>query len=408
MTQAHSDHHHRVVVVGGGAAGIGLSAALRRRAPDLDIALIEPSGRHWYQPAFTLVGGGCYPLERTVRDQADLIPAGVTWIRAAAESFDADGRVVVLTDGRRVGYDRLVLCPGLQLDWDAVEGLPETLGRNGVASNYDPKTVAYTWDCLRDLRRGRALFTQAPMPIKCPGAPQKIAYLAADHLRRAGRRHAVDIEFATAGEALFTVPAFVEPLKAVAERHGIGVRYRKNLVAVDGPRGRARFRLVDDAGGAREVEEAFDFLHVTPPQSAPDVIKRSPFANEAGWVDVDPHTLRHPRYPAVFGLGDAGSTPNSKTAAAVRSQIPVVRDNLLAGLDGDDAPAAYDGYGACPVTTARGRVLLAEFRYGGEVTPSFPLDPTRERRSMWHFKKDFLPWFYWNWLLKGRTGHRPY
>ncbi|MES1943584.1 oxidoreductase [Salinisphaera sp. PC39] len=411
MTQSPDDRHHRVVVVGGGAAGIGFSAALRRRAPDLDIALIEPSDRHWYQPAFTLVGGGCYPLERTVRDQADLIPPGVTWIRAAAESFDADSRAVILADGRRVGYDRLVLCPGLQLDWDAVEGLPETLGRNGVASNYDPATAAYTWDCLRDLRHGRALFTQAPMPIKCPGAPQKIAYLAADHLRRVGRRHAVDIEFATAGEALFSVPAFVAPLQAVAERHGIGLRYRKNLIAVDGERGRARFRVADDAGGTREVEEAFDFLHVTPPQSAPDVIKRSPFANEAGWVDVDPRTLRHPRYPEVFGLGDAGSTPNSKTAAAVRSQIPVVRDNLLAGLDGDDAPAAYDGYGACPVTTARGRVLLAEFRYGGEVTPSFPLDPTRERRSMWHFKKDFLPWFYWNWLLKGRTwdiGHRPY
>lgn len=411
MTIAPAKHHHRVVLVGGGTAGIGLAAALRRSAPGLDVAIVEPADKHYYQPAFTLVGGGCYAAEKTVRDEARLIPPGVTWIQGAAESFDADGRDLTLTDGRRIGYDYLVLCPGLQLDWDAIEGLPETLGRNGVASNYHSSTAAYTWECLKDFGGARAVFTQPPAPIKCPGAPQKIAYLAADHLRRAGRRDGVDLEFATAGDKLFSVDAFVAPLQAVAERHGIDVRYRKNLVAVDGESRLARFRIVNADGGQDEVEERFDFLHVTPPQSAPDFIKRSPFANADGWVEVDHHTLQHPRHPEVFGLGDATCTPNSKTAAAVRSQIPVVRDNLLSLIErGALAGAAYDGYGACPLTTARGRVILAEFCYGGRVTPSFPLDPTRERRSMWHFKKDFLPWFYWNYLLKGRTwepGHRP-
>lgn len=403
MIDTVTNPHHRVVVVGGGAAGIGLAAALRRRAPDLDVALIDPADKHYYQPAFTLVGAGCYPAARTVRDEADLIPAGVTWLHTAAESFDAEGRTVTLADGSRVGYDYLVLCPGLQLDWNGVEGLPETLGRNGVTSNYDPQTAAYTWECLRDLKSGRAVFTQPPAPIKCPGAPQKIAYLAADYLSRQGRRDAVEIEFATAGDKLFSVDTFVPPLEAVARRHGIEVNYGKNLIAVDGERRLARFRINGGDGDTREVEEAFDLLHATPPQSAPDFIKRSPFADAAGWVEVDHATLQHPRYPEVFGLGDATCTPNSKTAAAVRSQIPVVRDNLLARMREGTSSAQYDGYGACPLTTARGRVILAEFCYGGKVTPSFPLDPTKERRLMWHFKKDFMPWFYWNYLLKGRT-----
>lgn len=291
-----------------------------------------------------------------------------------------------------------------------MDGLPETLGRNGVASNHDPDTVSYIWECLRELRGGRALFTQPPAPIKCPGAPQKIAYLTADHLQRTGRRAAVEIEFATAGDNLFSVPTFTSPLQEVAERHGIQVSYRKNLVAVDGERRLARFRIIPDTSEPYDMEQEFDFLHVTPPQSAPECIKHSPFANTGGWVEVDPGTLQHPRYPDVFGLGDATSTPNSKTAAAVRSQIPVLRDNLLASLRDMASTAIYDGYGACPLTTAYGRVILAEFCYGGEVTPSFPLNPVRERRSMWHFKRDFLPAFYWNYLLKGRTwdiGHRP-
>lgn len=403
MTDATNKQHHQVVIVGGGTAGIGLAAALHRREPTLDIAVIEPSDKHYYQPAFTLVGGGCYPIAKTERDESTLIPPGVTWVRSAAELFDAEGRAVLLADGGRVGYNYLVLCPGLQLDWDRVEGLPETLGRNGVASNYDPQTAPYTWECLRDFRGKRAVFTQSPAPIKCPGAPQKIAYLAADYLRRTGRRESVEIEFATAADQLFSVAAFVTPLKAVAKRHGIKVSYRKNLIAVDGERRLVRFRIDAGDGETREVEESFDFLHVTPPQSAPDFIKRSPFADAAGWVEVDHATLQHRRYPEVFGLGDATCTPNSKTAAAARSQIPVVRDNLLARMRGETPSAEYDGYGACPLTTARGRVILAEFCYGGRVTPSFPLDPTQERRLMWHFKKDFMPWFYWNYLLKGRT-----
>lgn len=394
--------HHRVLIVGGGTAGIGLAASLLRRDRTLDIAVIDPSDTHCYQPALTLVGGGCYSAAKTRRAEAAVMPSGVTWLKAGASAFDAERRVVELTDGRSVGYDYLVLCPGLQLDWAKIEGLPETLGRNGVTSNYDRRHATYTWELLQAFKGGRAIFTQPPMPIKCPGAPQKIAYLAADYWRKQKLQSEADIQFSLAGDKIFSIDAFVRPLLEVVKRYGIKLNYRKNLIAVDGERRLATFRITDADGSVREETESFDLLHVVPSQSAPDFIKRSPFANADGWVAVDPHTLQHPDHAEVFALGDVAGTPNSKTAAAARSQIPVVRDNLLARMKNERLDGAYTGYGACPLTTARGRVILAEFRYKGVLAPTFPFDQTRERRSMWHFKKRFLPWFYWNYLLKGR------
>jgi len=401
---------HSIAIVGGGAAGITVAASLRRRRPDLDIALIDPATDHYYQAAFTLVGGGAFDLARTRRNQQDLIPPGVDWIRQPAVEFDPGNATVILADGRHITYDGLIVCPGLQLDWDRIEGLRETLGKNAVCSNYAPELAAYTWDCIRDLRGGTALFTQPQMPIKCPGAPQKIAYLAADHLRRQGLLDETEIRFALAGDVIFSVKDFVAPLQAVAARYGIHVDYATTLVAVDGAAREAVFETAAANGESERVTRRFDLLHVTPPQSAPDFVKQSPLASDAGWVDVDQQSLQHKQYPNVFALGDAAATPNSKTAAAVRLQAPVVVENLLAALDGKPLPAEYDGYASCPLVTAHGKVILAEFIYGGKVTPSFPIDPTRERRSMWWLKKHFLPFLYWNIMLRGRhwdIPHRP-
>ena len=397
-----------VLIVGGGAAGITVAASLRRHRARLSVAVVEPAQTHSYQPGWTLVGGGVFTLAQTQRSEATLIPPGVTWIQAAAESFLPEESVVMLADGRRFSYRMLVLCPGLQLDWDRVDGLRAALGANGVCSNYAPNFAAYTWECLKSLRGGTALFTQPPMPIKCAGAPQKIMYLAADHLRKAKLLAASSVEFLLAGDVLFGVPAFVPPLERTVAEYGIKVQYRHTLKAVDGPAKTAIFTVVAPDGSTSEVARRFDMLHVTPPQSAPDFIKRSTLANAAGWVDVDPATMRHTRYANVFSLGDACSTPNAKTAAAVRQQAPVVVRNLLAGLDGRVPAAAYDGYGSCPLITAYGRVVLAEFAYGGVVTPSFPLDPRVPRLSAWLLKTKFLPTLYWDWMLKGSEIDMPH
>ena len=401
--------HHTVVIVGGGAAGISVAASLMRRRPSLRVALIDPAATHWYQPAFTLVGGGAYARKDTERRQEDLIPRGVTWIKQAAAGFLPETNQVRLADGGLVGYDVLVACPGLQFDWGKVAGLQETLGKNGVCSNYLAPSAEYTWECVKSFRGGTALFTQPAMPIKCAGAPQKVMYLAADHFRRTGVAGKTKVEFLLAGDVLFGVPFFVPPLQRAIAQYGIEVGFKHNLMAIDGPAKTAIFSATAADGTATEISKRFNMIHVTPPQSAPDFVKASPLANAAGWIDVDPASLRHTRFANVFALGDATATANAKTAAAVRMQAPVVVRNLLATLDKNQPEAAYDGYGSCPLIVGRGKVVLAEFAYGGKVVPSFPLDPRVPRASMWHLKTKLLPWLYWNVMLKGKEldiGHR--
>lgn len=411
-----SDKDFQILIVGGGTAGITVAASLRRRGgADLDIGIIEPSDVHYYQPAFTLVGGGKGSLEKLRRDEDSLIPKGVEWVRDSVAEFDPEHDAVVLKSGKQLTYEYLVVCPGLELNWEKIAGAKETLGRHSVCSNYDPDYVSDTWDSIQNLKPGsKALFTQAPLPFKCPGAPQKIAYLAADYLRKKGILKKCEVHFYTHAPAMFAVPLFAKELDKVAARYGIQVHFQRNLVAVDGENRKAIFEAVGEQDKGKRVSSEFDMIHITPPQSPPAAVRNSPLANEAGYVDLDKNTMQHTKYKNIFGLGDAGSTPNSKTAAAIRKQSPVVVTNLLASINKDPLSTDYDGYASCPLTTAYGKVMIAEFIYGGKVTPTFPLDPRQERLSYWWIKTTGLPLMYWYYMLKGyekffehRTDYEP-
>ncbi|PIB48487.1 pyridine nucleotide-disulfide oxidoreductase [Pseudomonas sp. 2588-5] len=391
-----------IVVIGGGSAGIGLLASLLKRDPHLNIILIEPSDHHSYQPAWTLVGGGAYDLKKTRRPLADVLPNGVTWVQAAVTEVLPDEQTLILDSGQRVSWQNLIVCPGLRLAWEKIEGLQDTLGKHGVTSNYSYQHAAYTWQLVQQLKGGKAIFTQPAMPIKCAGAPQKAMYLSCDHWLRQGVLKNIDVEFNLAGAALFGVATFVPPLMKYVEKYNARLAFNANLVKVDGPARKAWFEVKDAEGNARVEEKSFDLLHVVPPQVSPDFIRQSPLADAAGWCEVNPHSLQHLRYPHIFGLGDVCGTTNAKTAAAVRKQIVVVAENLLALRKQAPLPLKYDGYGSCPLTVEKGKVVLAEFGYGGKLLPTFPLDPTQARRSMWFLKATLLPWFYWNGMLKGR------
>lgn len=401
---------HQVVIIGGGTAGTTVAASLLRKRPQLDVAVIEPSEVHYYQPALTLVGGGTYKLADTVRAQQATLPKKARWIRQPASGIDPEQKQVQLQNGEQVGYEYLVVAPGVQLDWDQIEGVRETLGKNGVCSNYSPDSAEYTWECIDHFSGGKALFTQPPVPFKCAGAPQKIAYLAADQFKKRGLDKRTDVDFFNAGGAIFSVPDFVPYLEQTAARHDINLHFNHKLVAVDGDKKIASFEATDADGQTTIVEREFDMLHVTPPQSAPDFIKKSSLVNDGGWVSVDKHTLQHTEHDNIFSLGDVSSLPTSKTAAAIRKQAPVVVKNLLAKLDQTPVDGRYDGYTSCPLVTAYGKVMLAEFSYDAVVTPTLPLNPFKESRFYWFVKKYFLPPMYWNYMLKGYEGdikHKP-
>jgi sulfide:quinone oxidoreductase len=333
------------------------------------------------------------------------MPKGVKWKHAAVAGFKPENNSVILEDGERIEYRVLVAAPGLKLDWDAVEGLGDTLGKNGVTSNYLFDMAPYTWDLVQELSEGRAVFTQPPMPIKCAGAPQKAMYLSCDHWLTQGKLKDITIDFRNAGGVLFGVADYVPALSKYVDKYGINLCLNENLVAVDGPARKAWFDRTDGEGNTSRIEVEFDMLHVCPLQTAPDFIRQSPLANDAGWVDVSAETLQHSKFGNIFGVGDVCSAPNAKTAAAVRKQAPVVAENAIKVLSGNAPHAVYDGYGSCPLTVERGKIVLAEFGYGGKHLPSFPqwfINSFEPSRLAWFLKEKMLPEIYWNLLLKGR------
>ncbi|WP_370329208.1 FAD-dependent oxidoreductase [Mycolicibacterium hippocampi] len=394
---------HRVLIVGGGTAGITVAARLLRKGHD-DVAVIEPSDTHYYQPLWTLVGGGQAKASTTARSEASVMPKGARWIQNAATAVDPDNNTVSCADGASYEYDVLVVCPGVQLDWSRTEGLQESLGKGGVSSNYRFDLAPRTWEYIRDLRSGSAVFMMPSGPIKCAGAPQKIAYLASDYWRSQGVLKDIDVHLVVPTPRLFGIPAIADNLDVVAADYGITVHTNAEVTSIDAAAGKVGVTGIGEGGS--DIMLSYDMLHAVPRQSAPDWIKASTLStgDAGGYVEIDKHTMQHVRYPNVFSLGDAGSSPNSKTGAAIRKQAPVVVDNIESYLDGRPLGAAYNGYGSCPIVTSSHAMLLAEFDYDLNLTPSIPLiDPTKPHRSYWYLKKYGLPFMYWNLMLKGRA-----
>jgi sulfide:quinone oxidoreductase len=397
--------HHEVVIIGGGAAGVAVASSLLSRNSKLDVAIIDPADTHYYQPGWTMVGGGVFKPATTVKTMASVIPSKAKWIQAAVAGFEPDNKQVILEGCRPISYDALIVCPGLKLNWHGIEGLVDTLGQNGVTSNYRYDLAQYTWELVKKFKKGRAVFTQPPMPIKCAGAPQKAMYLSADHWLRSGHLADVDIEFYNSGPVLFGVKEYVPALMEYVKRYRAKLNFNHRLTKIDGPAKKAWFTATDADGNTSTLETTFDMIHVVPPQQAPDFIRASSLVDAAGWVDVSQDTLQHKRYPSIYALGDVTNCPNAKTAAAARKQAPVVATNVLFDLNKGQHRAAYDGYGSCPLTVQRGKIVLAEFGFGGRLMPSFPkwfINSQQPSRLAWILKERILPPIYWWAMLKGR------
>ena len=392
---------HQVLIVGGGTGGLTVASQLLEREDAPEVAVIEPSDTHYYQPLWTLVGGGVFPKEESARPMADVMPKGATWIQDAAASFDPENNTVTTESGDTYEYDYLVMAPGLQINWDAIPGLAESVGKpgTGVVSNYDYETCEATWDAIQQVPKGgTALFTEPTMGVKCGGAPQKIMYLTDDALRRRGVREGGRIAFMKAKGKLFSSPPYEETLYDVVERKGIDLHLMTELIELKPDQKQAVFRHLETG---EEETIGYDMIHVVPPMSALDVVAESPLAGEDGFVDVDPGTLRHTQYENVFAIGDSSNLPTSKTGAAIRKQAPVLVDHLLAQRRGGTSKKSYDGYSSCPLVTGYGRLVLAEFTYDNVYAPTFPVDQTKERWDMYMLKRHILPQMYWHGMLRG-------
>lgn len=392
--------HYTVLIVGGGSAGITVAAHLLKTRPTLSVGIIEPSETHYYQPLWTLVGGGVFTREHTARPQESVIPTGATWIKDSVVSFEPDQNTVTTKSGQKITYDSLIVAPGIQLNWSKIKGLEGNMGKGGICSNYSYDTVNYTWEALQNFKGGRAIFTFPAGAIKCAGAPQKIMWLVEHYLEKNGLRDKSEIIYASATAGIFGVQRYGKALQKLVKARNIITHFGKNLVEIQADKKQAIFA---DLNGGENLTLDYDFLHVVPPQSAPDFVRNSPLANAEGWVDVHKFTTQHARFPNIFSLGDASGLPTSRTGAAIRKQAPVTAENVLAQLEGRPLEDSYDGYASCPLVTGYGRLILAEFGYDGKIMESFPFDQTRERYSMYALKAYGLPEMYWHGMLQGRV-----
>ena len=395
-------NHFKIVILGGGTAGLSVASRLKRTLPakDFDVAIVEPSSTHDYQPLWTLVGGGVCKKEESRRQEVNYIPAGAAWIKEKVATIQPDSNTIVTDSGKSITYDYLIVGLGIKIIWDGIPGLKETIGKNNVCSNYSYDIAEYTWDCIRNFKGGTAIFTMPGTPVKCGGAPQKIMYLADDAFRRQGVRDKSKVVYVTPQKQIFAVEKYRKTLDAVIARKGLEMQFGHELTAIDGP---AKTAKVLDKATGQATEMGFDMIHVTPPMGPMDVIKNSPLADDVGWLAVDKYTMQSTKFANVFGLGDCINAPCAKTGAAVRKQSPVVVRNLISLIQGKPVDAKYDGYGSCPLVTGYGRLVMAEFGYDGAILETFPFDQSKERWSMYQLKRHLLPQLYWQGMLKGRA-----
>ncbi|MFD5276307.1 NAD(P)/FAD-dependent oxidoreductase [Pseudarthrobacter sp. NPDC058362] len=392
-----------VVVIGGGNAGVSLAARLQRYGVK-DVALIEPKDHHLYQPLFSHIAGGRSTAQEAVRTQESVTPAGVTWIRDSAVDVDANANTVTLASGSTVAYGQLVVCPGLQYDWDTVPGLAEAVHSPHGASHYEFDLAPKAWTLLSGMTSGTAVFTMPAGPIKCGGASQKPMYLACDYWRQQGVLDKIRVVMVQPYPTVFGVPEVDRELDRKIAEYGIELRTNSELVAVDPAAQTATIRNLETGN---EEQLRYDVLNGVPPQSAPDWLKATDLpaaGDDGGFVEVDRQTLRHLRYPNVWSLGDAAGTTNSKSGGALRKQTKVLARNLVAARKGKRLSAKYNGYSVCPFTVSRDTVVFAEFDDRYRPVPTIPRVPTwNESRLSWVVDRDIFPKIYWNLILKGRA-----
>jgi sulfide:quinone oxidoreductase len=403
-----SQSRARIVIAGAGAAGVAMASRLTKLLPGASITIVDARKEHLYQPGYTLVAAGVYRAGDVIDDTARHLPRSVKWVQEFVAEFDPDGNTLTTTGGQKIPYDFLVVTTGLKLDYAGIEGMDVSLlGSNGIASVYASPQSAHT--CFGQVTQfiekgGTGLFGRPRTEMKCAGAPLKFAMIAEDRLRRAGKRDHAKLVYYTPFTNLFGVVPVHERLKGIFEERAISVSYERDLVSIDPARKIAKFKT---PGGSEEL--GYDFIHVVPPQRAPDAIRNSslpwkqgPLAAD-GWVETNRDTMQHARFANVFVVGDIAGVPRGKTAASVKWQAPVAAANLVSVIEGKPQREIYNGSTSCPMVTAIGKAMLIEFDYAGKLTPSFPfIDPLQENWVAWAMKEQALKPMYYA-MLGGRV-----
>lgn len=398
-----------IVIAGGGLGGIAVANRLSQLLDGARITLVDAKKEHNYQPGYTLVATGVWPVDKVRDHNADFHPAGLEWVQDMVAGFEPGSNTVITASGQRIRYDFLVVATGLQLDYGQIEGMDVgAIGSNGLTSVYpSPQAAQATWAAMQAFaaKGGNAVMTLPATPLKCAGAPLKMSFMLRDRLHRAGTMAQSKVSFQSALGNVFGVKAVNDNVLQRWKTLGIDVEFSRKLTAIDIGARRATFVTPE----GEKLVLPYDFIHVVPPMRAPDAVKNSelawkegPFA-AGGWLEVDKATLQHRRFPNVFGIGDINGTPRGKTAATVKKSAPLVARHLVQVIAGGKPGEVFDGYTSCPLLTREGSALLIEFDYEGRLTPTLPMvDPLQDSFFAWMMKTRMLKPAYLA-VLKGRV-----
>ncbi|XP_024937938.1 sulfide:quinone oxidoreductase, mitochondrial isoform X4 [Cephus cinctus] len=396
-------HSCKILIIGGGTGGCTMAAKFTKQYKEpKQVIVVEPSDIHYYQPLFTLIGGGIKLFKSSNRPMAQVLPRNAKWIKDSVITFQPESNNIITSNGDTIQYEIMIVAMGLQLYWDKIPGLIEGLKNpdSQICSIYGPEMVTEVFNKIKKVSNGTAVFTFPNTPVKCPGAPQKIAYIAEDYWQQKKIRDKLKVVYNTSLPDIFGVKKYADSLWAVCKKRGIIVNLQTNLLKIDPDNREAIFQNLKDPD--KTFVQKYALLHVTPPMGPPSILKNhTNLTNAAGFLRVDPKTLQHEQYTNIFGIGDCTNTPNSKTMAAISSQSKVVYRNVMDYLAGKEIRSVYEGYASCPLVTGYGKCILAEFDYKLQPLETFPFDQGKEYYMMYWLKKTFFPFLYWNLMLKG-------
>ncbi len=418
-----SEAKGKILIIGGGLSGISTAARLSSALSNPDITIVEPNPKSTsYQAGTTLLGAGLYTKADVDYNTKDFLPKGVTLLKDKAVGFNPEANKVELESGETLTYDFLIVAAGIALNFGAIKGLEEigdaytsgdsskilkVFGDSGVTSVYNIDSAVAMWEQTqkfiqkaKDGQKVKGLFTNPNTAIKCGGAPMKVMYLTNSRLNEAKARANAELTYYADANRLFGVKEYADAIEKQFVERDMKWNFNHNLTGVDLNKKIAIFNKHWEEKGAFDkdlgehetisknmnVEVPFDFLHITPPQKAPDEIGKSAIGSPKGWIPVNKETLQHVKYKNIFSLGDIAAVPMGKTGGTVRKQYKILVDNLVAVMEGKEPTALFGGYTVCPLITDIGKVMLAEFDWTAKPTPSFPLDPTQERYIWWLLK----------------------
>ncbi len=409
----------RIVILGGGAGGMATTARIRRAAPNADITLIAQNRIHLYEPGQVFVAAGLYDREDIERLTSKLLPDNVTWLQEELTGIDPD-KDSITTDKRKIQYDYLIVALDAEYDYSRINGLsPDRIGHNGIASVYLNDTskgterggeITHRWfeEIYQSASNGPVsiLLTEPDTPVKEMGTGLNILFLGNDILRGNGPARRPDVIantqclFIRPDRMLFDAGNYDSILHELIDDAGnTGTRFDQVLTAIDETKKTAVFR-----SGNGTIEIPYDFIHVTPPMKAPEVLRSSALAvrdgEYEGWMEVDRRTLLHPRFSNVFGIGNTLAMPNGRTTDSIRTQAIVIQDNIPLLMEGKDLPASYDGHTVSRIRTRYGEELLAEFNDNGTIR-HYGLDPYEPHWIWWAIDRYLMPRLYFDLMMRG-------